>query len=263
MRTRFNVCIMLFVVLLTSCNSYKQIPYLIDADTFKTSATSELYDARIMPKDLLSITVISTNPEASVPFNLTVPTIQNVSMKLVTTSQPVLQSYLVDNTGCVNFPVLGKLKLAGLTKNQAEDFITKKLATSFKELPIVTVRLINYKVSVIGEVKRPGTFSVANEKINVFEALALAGDMTVYGMRNNVKLIREDQSGAKQIIKLDFNKAEIVNSPYFYLQQNDVLYVEPNKSKAKNSDIGQSTTLWFSATSIVISLTSLLYNILN
>jgi polysaccharide export outer membrane protein len=259
---RISRLLVLFVlVTMTSCSSYKQIPYLQDASSYETK-DAVLYDAHIMPKDLLSITVTSTDPEAATPFNLTVPTVQSVSMKQSSYSQPVLQTYLVDNEGCIVFPVLGKLKLVGLTKSEAETMIVTKLCPSFKEKPIVTVRLINYKVSVLGEVKRPGTFTVANEKINVFEALALAGDMTVYGKRGNVKLIRESAEGKKDIIKLDLNQSSIVDSPYFYLHQNDVLYVEPNKSKAKNSDIGQSTTLWFSATSILISLTSLLYNIL-
>ena len=128
---------------------------------------------------------------------------------------------------------------------------------------IVNVRMTNYKISVIGEVARPNTYTISNEKVNVFEALALAGDLTIYGKRDGVKLIREDINGRKEVVNLNLNDANIINSPYYYLQQNDVLYVEPNKAKAKNSDIGNSTTLWFSATSIMISLTSLLYNILN
>ena len=101
---------------------------------------------------------------------------------------------------------------------------------------MVNVRFINYKISVIGEVNRPSTFTIANEKVNVFEALAMAGDLTIYGLRNNVKLIREDQSGVKQIITLNLNDANVVLSPYYYLQQNDILYVTPNKAKAKTSD---------------------------
>lgn len=246
-----------------SCSSYKKIPYLMDSEEFTQSGASktELYDARIMPKDLLTITVSSTEPESAAPFNLTVQTVMSAQNKY-STSQPTLQTYLVDNNGNVEFPVLGRLHLGGMTKSQAEEYIVDKLKGSFKEPPIVNVRLVNYKVSVLGEVNRPGTFTVANEKINVFEALALAGDMAIYGKRDNVKLLREDSYGKKEIVTLDLNKSEIINSPYFYLQQNDVLYVEPNKAKAKNSEIGQSTTLLISATSILISLASLIVNIL-
>lgn len=178
------------------------------------------------------------------------------------TTQPVLQQYLVDNEGNISFPVLGELHLGGLTKKQAEQVIVEKLSPYMKETPIVTVRMVNYKISVIGEVTRPGTFTISNEKVNLLEALAMAGDMTVYGLRDNVKLIREDAAGKQQIIALDLNKAETILSPYYWLQQNDIIYVTPNKAKARNSDIGNSTSLWFSATSILVSLASLLFNIL-
>jgi len=116
---------------------------------------------------------------------------------------------------------------------------------------------------VIGEVAHPGQFTISKEKVNVLEALALAGDMTVYGVRNDVILIREDAQGQKQYQHLNLMDANVIQSPYYQMQQNDILYVKPNKTKAKNSDIGNSTTLWFSATSILVSLASLLYNILN
>ena len=131
-----------------------------------------------------------------------------------------------------------------------------------KETPIVTVRMVNYKISVIGEVTRPGTFTISNEKVNLLEALAMAGDMTVYGLRDNVKLIREDANGKQQIVTLDLNKAETILSPYYWLQQNDIVYVTPNKAKARHSDVCNSTSLWFSATSILVSIVSLLVNIL-
>ena len=138
----------------------------------------------------------------------------------------------------------------------------RELQPYLKESPIVTVRMANYKISVLGEVNRPGTFTVGNEKVNILEALAMAGDMTVYGVRDNVKLIREDAKGKREIINLNLNNAELVVSPYYYLRQNDIIYVTPNKTKAKNSDIGSSTSMWISATSILVSLASLLATIL-
>ena len=215
-----------------------------------------------MPKDLLTVTVNTTDPEAAAPFNMTVQTAQNLATSRTSYSQPVLQQYLVNNEGSIDFPVLGILKVGGLTKNEAEDMIREKLKPYLKEVPIVTVRMSNYKISVLGEVARPGTFTVSNEKVNVLEALAMAGDLTIWGMRDNVKLVREDATGKREIIELDLTNAEIITSPYYYLQQNDILYISPNKTKAKNSDVGQSTSLWFSATSILVSLASLLYNIL-
>jgi polysaccharide export outer membrane protein len=249
-------------VTLASCTSYKNVPYMQDVETVNAAVqTQAAYDARIMPKDLLTITVSTTDPEASEPFNLTVQTAVSASSRSLT-SQPMLQQYLVNNDGTVEFPILGSLQLGGLTKGEAEDMIREKLKPYLVETPIVTVRMVNYKISVLGEVSRPGTFTISNEKINVLEALAQAGDMTVYGLRDNVRLIREDAEGKQHIYTLNLNDADIVLSPYYYMQQNDILYVQPIKAKAKNSDIGSSTTLWFSATSILISLTSLLYNIL-
>lgn len=252
---------LLLLFLLASCQTYKKIPYLQDVDVIaKTSQQEKLYDAKIMPKDLLTIVVSCTSPELAMPFNLTVTTPNNIQNSTV--SQPVLQQYLVENGGNINFPVLGELHVGGLTKKQAEEMIINKLKPYLTETPIVTVRMMNYKISVIGEVARPGTFTISNEKVNMLEALAMAGDMTVYGLRDNVKLIREDATGKQEIITLDLNKAETILSPYYWLQQNDVLYVTPNKAKARNADVGNSTTLWFSATSIVVSIAGLLFNIL-
>ena len=118
-------------------------------------------------------------------------------------------------------------------------------------------------MSVLGEVNRPGTFTINNERVNVFEAVSLAGDLTIHGRRDNIMLLREHPDGKKEIHELNLNDVSVLTSPYYYLQQNDILYVTPNKTKARNSDVGNSTTLWFSATSILISLTSLLYNILH
>lgn len=254
------VCLMT-IFLFVSCQSYKQVPYLQNSEFVERAAQPQtLYDARIMPKDLLTIVVSCTSPELAVPFNLTVATAAAGNSQL--TAQPALQPYLVDNDGKIIFPVLGELKVGGLTKKEAEQLIVEKLKPYIKEIPIVTVRMVNYKISVIGEVGRPGTFTINNEKVNLLEALAMAGDMTVWGLRDNVKLIREGADGKQEIVTLDLNKAATILSPYYWLQQNDIIYVIPNKAKARNSDIGNSTSLWFSATSILVSLASLLVTIL-
>jgi len=266
--SKFNnrhLWLMLLPFLLVACQSYKKVPYFQDVDVVNQAKQQErLYDARIMPKDLLTIVVSCTNPELAVPFNLTVASNAGmaVSSSSYVTAQPTLQTYLVDNDGDINFPVLGELKLGGLTKKEAEQLIIDRLKPYIKETPIVTVRMVNYKISVIGEVARPGTFTISNEKVNLLEALAMAGDMTVYGLRDNVKLIREDANGKQQIVTLDLNNAETILSPYYWLQQNDIVYITPNKAKARNSDVGNSTSLWFSATSILVSVVSLLVNIL-
>lgn len=250
------------LLLLTSCTSYQKIPYLQDFETVNaTEELTSMYDAHIRPKDLLTITVNTTDPEAAAPFNLTVQSAANSNLTQWVTQQAALQQYLVDNQGNIDFPVLGELHLGGLSMNEAESMIREKLQPFLKETPIVTVRMVNYKISVLGEVAKPGTFIINNEKVNVLEALAMAGDMTIWGLRDNVKLVREEENGKRNIVVLDLNRADIVKSPYYHLQQNDILYVSPNKTKAKNSDTGQSTSLWVSATSILVSIASLLVTI--
>jgi len=264
MRIFKNVAIIaLSAVLLASCGSTKNVAYFQNSDRVDYSKSQFLYDARIMPKDVLTITVSTINPEAAEPFNLTVPTPYN-NQSRGTYSQAMLQSYLVDNDGFIEFPILGHLEVGGLTKSMCEKMIHDKILPymNASENPVVTVRMSNYKISVLGEVARPGMFTVGNEKINILEALAQAGDLTIYGVRDRVKLIRENSLGRKEIHVLNLNDADLISSPYYYLQQNDIVYVEPNKVKSQNSSVGSMTTLWFSATSILISLTSLLYNIL-
>lgn len=250
----------LILLLLSSCGSQKDIAYMQDGEYLKyTEQPPFLYDAHILPKDLLTITVHCSEPELAAPFNLN-GSLQSPATTGSTGNTPQ-QTYLVDNNGDIDFPILGKLHLGGLTKGAAETVICERLKAFLKEEPIVNVRMVNYKFSVLGEVGKPNTFTVANEKVNVFEALAMAGDMTVYGLRDNVRLIREDADGHQHIITLNMNRADIVQSPYYYLQQNDILYVTPNKTKAKTADISASTTIWFSVVSTLVSLASLIITI--
>ena len=250
-------------VVVSACSTTKQVAYLQNSDEVSLAQSEYLYDARIMPKDQLTITVSTTNDEAAAPFNMTVATPYSVGQRSSYT-QATLQLYLVDNDGMITFPIIGEIKVGGLTKAEAEQMIEEKIRPYMAETenPIVTVRMSSYSISVLGEVNRPGSYQVSREKINILEALAQAGDLTIYGVRDKVKLIREDAKGKKEIHTMNLNDANIINSPYYYLQQNDIVYVEPNKVKAQNSSVGSMTTLWFSATSILISLVSLLYNIL-
>ena len=271
-----TIAVILMAMLLASCGSTKNVAYFQNSDFIDGEQSSYLYDARILPKDQLTITVSTTNPDAAVPFNLTVPTPYNTNTRS-TYSQAMLQSYLVDNQGYIQFPIVGALKVGGLTKSEAEQLIQTKIRhyMNAEETPIVTVRMSSYSISVMGEVAHPGTFLVQREKISILEALAQAGDLTIYGVRDRVKLIREDatvrdkvkliredSNGRKEFHTLNLNDANIISSPYYYLQQNDIVYVEPNKVKARNSNVGTTTSLWFTSVSILISLSSLLYNIL-
>ncbi|MFA7140952.1 MAG: polysaccharide biosynthesis/export family protein, partial [Proteiniphilum sp.] len=200
------------------------------------------------------------DPEASKPFNLLTPTV--TTGITASGSYGQLQTYLVDNNGQIEFPVVGMITVKGLTKREAEEKVKGLLRAYLKEVPVVTVRFVNYKISVIGEVAAPNIFTIQNEKVNLLEALAMAGDMTIWGRRDNVKILREDADGNKRVIMMNLNDPYVIFHPDFYLQQNDVVYVEPNKVKAKNSEIGSATGIWLSATSIMISVATLLINIL-
>ena len=251
-------------MLFASCGSTKNVAYFQNSDSINFDNSRFLSVARIMPKDQITISVNTTTPEVSLPFNLLLQNSYTQGRSMSSGGGGTLMPYLVDNEGYIKMPIIGKLKVGGLTKAEAENLVTEKIRPYMAETenPVVTVTMASYSVSVMGEVNRPGTFQVSREKITILEALAQAGDLTIYGVRDRVKLIREDATGKKSMVTLNLNDANIVNSPYYYLQQNDVVYVEPNKVKAQNSSVGQTTTLWFSATSILISLTSLLYNIL-
>ncbi len=257
------IVVLTMVVLLGSCSSGKDVPYFQNIDEISLAGSKGLYDAKIMPKDMLTITVSTTDPAAAAPFNLSVGNTVGASGQL-SNGGGNLQGYLVDNDGNINFPVIGHMHVQGMTKSQCQDMIREKLLPymAATENPIVTVRMSSYRVTVTGEVNRPGVIPVSTEKMSIVEALAQAGDLTVYGKRDNIMLIREDETGQKKMVRLNMNDANLINSPYYYLQQNDIIYVQPNSVKAKNAGIGPSTTLWFSFIGIVTSISSLLVNIL-
>jgi polysaccharide export outer membrane protein len=254
--------LLLAAILVSSCTSYKKVPYLQNSDELaKMEQSVVAYEPKIQSGDLLNIIITSPNePTASLPYNLSVafPYSRNNSL----TSQPTYQTYLVDSEGNIEMPIIGKIHVAGLTRLALEKEVYEKVKSAFTSAPVVTVRFAEYKVSVLGEVAAPGTYNVANGKVNVFQALALARDMTIHGLRENVKIIREGADGKTIVGELDLTDASVISSPFYQLQQNDIVYVTPNKAKAKGSDVGSTTSLWFSATSILVSLTSLLYNIL-
>jgi len=266
MKKLFNLASLVAVLTLmlaSSCTSYKNVPYMQNSDSINVSTLSSLYDAKIMPKDQLTITVnCPEDPNAAKIFNLVTQTNDQRTSNNALSTQQVLQTYLVNNEGDIEFPILGKMHVAGMTKSELENHIATSLTgTYLTKRPIVLVNMANFHVSIAGEVKNPGVYTVSGGKINILEALAKAGDLTIYGQRENVKIIREDANGQKTIHEVNLNDARIINSPYYQLQQNDYVYVTPNKTKAKNSGIGSETSLWFTSISIVISLASLMYNI--
>ncbi len=250
-------------IMVCGCGSTRDVPYFQNIDEVDLSISKGLYTARIMPKDELTITVNATDPTTAAVFNLSVTRTLNNNNTNMTTQQ-ALVTYMVENDGMINYPQLGKIHVVGMSCEELQNYICEKISPYFApdDPPIVTVRMANYRVTVLGEVSSPKVVTVASEKMSVLEAIASAGDLSIYGKRNNVMVIREDAQGEKTHHILNLNDANVINDPYYYVQQNDVIYVTPNKTKSRNSDIGQSTTLGVSITSILISLASLLYNIL-
>jgi len=226
--------------------------------------SSGLYDAHIKPKDILSITVISTEPEASKMYNLVMPQVGDVANQNSLFTQPSLQPYLVDNEGKINFPLFGKIKVEGLTRKDLEILLLAKMETAFgKEKPIITIRFLNFSVNILGEVLKPGKFETSNDRLTIFEGLALAGDLTIYGRRDNVKVLRENSDGSKEFITLNLNDKKVIYSPAYYLEQNDVVYVEPNKSKSKSSNYGAAESFGITSLSVLLTLTSLVFTVFN
>lgn len=265
-----SLFLVLFLLpLLTSCANYKEVPYFQNSAQFDGSQHPYLYDMTIKPKDKLSIFVFSSDKESVVMFNMTDPTPLGTysSQKggiQMQYSIGQIHLYLVDNNGDIDFPVVGKIHISGQTIEQANATIKSKIAPYIKEGVdyLVNTNIENFEISVMGEVKRPNTFTISRNKCTVLEALAMAGDMTIYGKRDNVKLLREMDNGEYEVHELDLRDANILNSPYYYMQQRDVLYVEPNVAMAQNAEIGRTRQLWIRGASITISLGSLLYRVL-
>lgn len=259
--------LLLMTIFVCSCSHYKDIPYFQNAAEFSQSKGTMLYDMKIKPKDNLSIYVFCpTDPEAGSLFSVSnPPAIDYTQLPIRIGASPGLSRYyVVENDGCIEYPLVGKIHLEGLTIEQANAHIKEKIAPYFKEGTeyLVNVHIRNYNVTVMGEVNNPNTFEISRNKVTVLEALAMAGDMTIYGKRDNVKILRELPNGTYEVHELDMRDANILNSPYYYLQQRDIVYVEPNEAMAQNAKIGQATQLWVNGASITISLGSLLYRVL-
>jgi polysaccharide export outer membrane protein len=226
---------------LTSCFNSRTITSFNNLADTTIQYTVENLEPVIQQNDILSIVVSSINNEAIQPFNLysVSSTLGNVNSGTVSQAS----GFLVDQEGYIHFPMLGSIKAFGLTKKQLKDEITRGLVE--KKLlydPIVSIRYLNYKVTVLGEVARPSVINVPGEKISLLEALGLAGDLTSYASRNNIMVIRDNDTGKHKITRLDLTDKDLFVSPYFYLKSNDVVYVAPNKAKAASTS---TTKQWW------------------
>ncbi|MDX1365516.1 polysaccharide biosynthesis/export family protein [Arenibacter latericius] len=239
----------LSVVFLSSCSSKKKVVYFQDASNFETLVNKHSFTPKFKVDDLVRINVSTLDPEASTPFNL----FRGASEGGIRAEQI---DYLIDQDGNINFPVLGKVKIAGLSPEELRMLLADKLTDYLKD-PIINIRLVNFKVTVLGEVSRPGTYPVNGERISVLEAIGLAGDLTIKGMRENVMVIR-DFDGTKVYTRIDLTQKEAMNSPVYYLTQNDVVYIEPNKSAIASSSLDMRTNIAVSLASLLITSTILL-----
>jgi polysaccharide export outer membrane protein len=245
---------MVFLFTFFSCSNTKNIVYLGEIKDSNVKSPYKATESKIQASDLLSINVSSLNPQASAIFNAPNESATNTNMA---SQYGLTVGYLVNDSGFIQFPFLGAVKAEGLTKSQLNKELVRQL-TEKKLLidPIITIRHLNFRVSVLGEVTRPGVFTVPNEKISILEALGMAGDLTMYGLRNNVLLIREDGRGQKEIRRIDLGSKELLSSPYYYLRSNDVIYVEPSKNKVQR----EKNLMVFP---IIISLTTLFIIVLD
>lgn len=227
----------------TSCKAPQSLAYFENADSLKTVGTTALdYAVKIRPADELIITVNSIVPEATAAYNLS--------------STPQNQTYVVDTDGEITMPVIGKIHAAGMTTKGLGDYLTEKISKEV-DSPVVRVQLANFRVNVLGEVKRPGAIEAKSERFTIFDALAAAEDMTEYGERTNVMVIREE-NGQRAYHRVNLKDARIVDSPYYYLQQNDVVYVEPNQIKAGNAKYSQNNAFKVAVVSTIVSAVSVI-----
>lgn len=225
----------------------------IQPDSTQLNSIYEQHIPTIQPNDILTISISASDPKATLPFNL----VNTFQTNITTGTDLALRpTYTVDQDGNIDFPVLGKVKLAGLTRIEAIQFLKGKLSNYIVD-PGVNMSYGNFRVSVLGEVARPGSFIMPTERVTVLEALGLAGDMTIRGVRDNVMVIREI-NGKKTVNRLDLTQQNVLNSPYYYLVQNDVIYVEPNKSQINNSKLGANTNIIISIAGLLITVISVL-----
>ncbi len=250
----FSLALIVSAMLFSGCTLTKHLTYFQNIDSVNLAQGEMRPEIRIKPNDELTINVTSVTPEAAAPFNFNA---NSTGMAGNVSGSSSIYTYIVDKDGMINFPVLGKIKVQGKTRPEVEDYIAELIQPYFsaKEQPVVKVRISNFKVTVIGAI---GTtvLTVQNERMSIIEAIARCGDLNIYGKRPNILLIREDAKGEKTTARFNINDANILNSPYYFLEQNDIIYVEPHKMQARSADVN-SYTFWAPLTSMVFSLATM------
>ena len=251
---------------MVSCSTVKDIAYFQNKVVNEPEAIDKHAGIVIQAKDMLSIVVSSRNPELVAMFNLPVVSYQAGSEVVNTGYNQRLMGYVVDNDGFIDFPVLGPIKVVGLTRWELSELIKNKLLNDgLLTDAVVTVEFMNFKVSVIGEVNAPGTYSLQNDKVTILQAISLARDLTIFGQRENVCVIRE-REGERVIYEINLCDVSMFNSPAYYLQQNDVVYVQPSEVKARQSTTDDKalrmTSIFVSGGSLLVSIAALIVNLI-
>lgn len=249
------------LLLISSCKTTKDLQYFDTISALETGVIGNVtdYELKIRPDDELLITVNSIDPKASMMYNLPLAN-PAVESDITSSGSPTQQTYLVNAAGDITMPVIGKIHVGGMTTTQLTDYLTQRISENVKD-PLVKVSMVNFGVSVMGEVKAPKILSANTERLSVLDAIAACGDLTEYGRRDNVLIIREE-NGKKTFQRLNLHDASIVTSPYFYLQQNDVVYVEPNPIKQTNSKYSINNGYKLSVISTIVSSVSVIASLI-
>lgn len=240
------------IMLLTSCTTAKKIVYLQNIDEVQLQELTSKYEARIKKDDLLSIIVSGPDKQVVMPYNLTLSDMSTSAGS--TDPERATLAYLVDNNGQINFPILGKINVEGMTRSELVKYLTNEISLDVKD-PIVYVSFKNYKITVLGEVRSPGTYTMNSERINIFQALGMAGDMLLTADRQDMILIRE-VAGVPTYHKIDLRDASVLNSDYYYMQQNDILYVRPSAQRVAAATT--ATGIWSTVLSSITTTISVL-----
>ena len=241
-------------IIFQSCVSNKEIAYFQN-DKIEIDEVNNNYKTIFKPDDLLQIAVSSDDFEAVKPFNLPAVSFSLTTDKAV--GQPLQQSFLIDSKGEIDFPILGKIKIGGLSREETIDLLKSKLSPAYVKNPTVNIRISNFKITVTGDVKKPGTYNIPNERVSILDAIGLAGDLNLSGRRDNVLVFREEGRMKKEY-RINLLSKKTYTSPVYYLQQNDVVYVEHNNAKIQSASYNQNTGLFITIGSVLISLISIL-----
>jgi polysaccharide export outer membrane protein len=258
----YKLLMVVIAILFASCNAQERVLYLQGVESGSEIDIPKSYEMRIKPLDQLTVIVNSQDPELALPFNTSTGFSSVAGSRETTPTTGTLQVLSVDKDGYLDLPVLGRIKCSGMTRREFASLIEKKIIEGgYIADPKVNVRFAQLSISVLGEVTTPGHYNIDKDQITIFDALAMARDMTIYGSREDVAVIRE-KDGKRIITKLDLRSPEIFNSPCYYLEQNDIVIVSPNKYKAATAEINQNRSFWISLASTGISLATLVMTII-